>query len=62
MVFTGNLVHGILRAEAAAATGAAYWIADAEPHAMARRAEALGGICSSFAGDWVGLASSACPN
>jgi len=34
MVFTGNLVHGILRAEAAAPTGAAYWIADAEPHAM----------------------------
>jgi nucleoside-diphosphate-sugar epimerase len=35
MVFTGNLVHGILRAEAAAPTGAAYWIADAEPHPMA---------------------------
>lgn len=34
MVFTGNLVHGILRAEAAAATGTAYWIADAEPHTM----------------------------
>jgi nucleoside-diphosphate-sugar epimerase len=34
MVFTGNLVHGILRAEAAAPSGAAYWIADAEPHAM----------------------------
>jgi nucleoside-diphosphate-sugar epimerase len=34
MVFTGNLVHGILRAEAAALTGAAYWIADAESHTM----------------------------
>lgn len=34
MVFTGNLVHGILRAEAAAAPGSAYWIADAEPHTM----------------------------
>jgi nucleoside-diphosphate-sugar epimerase len=37
MVFTGNLVHGLLRAEAAPAeaTGRAYWIADAEPYAMA---------------------------
>lgn len=34
LVFTGNLVHGILRAEAAAAIGSAYWIADAEPHTM----------------------------
>jgi nucleoside-diphosphate-sugar epimerase len=34
MVFTGNLVHGILCAEAAAAPGRAYWIADAEPHTM----------------------------
>lgn len=34
MVFTGNLVHGILRAEAAALTGTAYWIADAELHTM----------------------------
>jgi nucleoside-diphosphate-sugar epimerase len=32
LVFTGNLVHGMLRAEvAAAAPGRAYWIADAEP-------------------------------
>lgn len=32
MVFTGNLVHGILRAEVAAkAAGQAYWIADGEP-------------------------------
>lgn len=32
LVFTGNLVHGLLRAEvAAAAPGRAYWIADAEP-------------------------------
>lgn len=35
MVFTGNLVHGVLRAEvAAAAPGQAYWIADPEPYAM----------------------------
>lgn len=34
MVYAGNLVHGILCAEAAGATGAAYWIADAEPYAM----------------------------
>jgi len=34
MVYAGNLVHGILRAEAAAAPGAAYWIADPEPYAM----------------------------
>jgi nucleoside-diphosphate-sugar epimerase len=35
MVFTGNLVQGLLRAEvAAAAPGHAYWIADAEPYAM----------------------------
>jgi nucleoside-diphosphate-sugar epimerase len=35
MVFTGNLVHGMLRAEvAAAASGQAYWIADAEPYEL----------------------------
>jgi nucleoside-diphosphate-sugar epimerase len=35
MVFTGNLVHGALCAEAAgAAPGHAYWIADAEPYAL----------------------------
>jgi nucleoside-diphosphate-sugar epimerase len=35
MVFTGNLVHGMLRAEvAAAAPGRAYWIADAEPYEL----------------------------
>lgn len=35
MVFTGNLVDGLLRAEvAAAAPGRAYWIADAEPYEM----------------------------
>lgn len=32
MVYTGNLVHGVLRAEVAAkAPGQAYWIADGEP-------------------------------
>jgi nucleoside-diphosphate-sugar epimerase len=36
LVFTGNLVHGLLRAEVAAgAAGRAYWIADPEPYAMA---------------------------
>ena len=35
MVFTGNLVHGMLRAEVAeAASGNAYWIADAEPYEL----------------------------
>jgi nucleoside-diphosphate-sugar epimerase len=35
MVFTGNLVQGLLRAEVAeAAPGRAYWIADAEPHEL----------------------------
>jgi nucleoside-diphosphate-sugar epimerase len=35
MVYAGNLVHGMLRAEvAAAAAGRAYWIADPEPYAM----------------------------
>jgi nucleoside-diphosphate-sugar epimerase len=34
MVYAGNLVHGILRAEAAGRPGAAYWIADPEPYAM----------------------------
>ena len=54
MVFTGNLVHGLLRAEvAAAAPGRAYWIADAEPHrldevfATVRRALAAEGLAVS---------------
>jgi len=35
MVFTGNLVHGMLLAETAAeAPGNAYWIADAEPYEL----------------------------
>jgi nucleoside-diphosphate-sugar epimerase len=35
MVFTGNLVQGMLLAESSeAAPGHAYWIADAEPYAM----------------------------
>jgi nucleoside-diphosphate-sugar epimerase len=35
LVFTGNLVHGMLRAEvAAAAPGRAYWIADDEPREL----------------------------
>ena len=50
MVYTGNLVHGLLRAEVAdAAPGRAYWIADAEPYELrddrrdrARRARGRG--------------------
>jgi nucleoside-diphosphate-sugar epimerase len=35
LVYTGNLVHGLLCAEAAeAATGRAFWIADAEPYEL----------------------------
>ena len=35
MVYTGNLVDGLLRAEVAgAAPGHAYWIADAEPYEL----------------------------
>jgi len=35
MVFSGNLVHGLLRAEAAdAAPGRAWWIADPEPYEL----------------------------
>jgi nucleoside-diphosphate-sugar epimerase len=35
MVFAGNLVHGVLRAEvAAAAPGRAWWIADPEPYEL----------------------------
>jgi nucleoside-diphosphate-sugar epimerase len=35
LAYTGNLVHGLLRAEvAAAAPGHAYWVADAEPYEL----------------------------
>jgi nucleoside-diphosphate-sugar epimerase len=54
MVFTGNLVDGLLRAERTpGASGRAYWIADAEPHAMidvlrtVRRAFELEGLPTS---------------
>jgi nucleoside-diphosphate-sugar epimerase len=45
MVSTTNLVDGILRAEAHASSGAAYWIADAEPYAMA---DVLATVRSAF--------------
>lgn len=46
MVFTGNLVHGLLRAEvASAAPGRAYWIADPQPYAMT---EVLGTVRAAF--------------
>ena len=42
MVFTGNLVHGLLRAEVAdAASGQAYWIADAEPYELRKIIETV---------------------
>jgi nucleoside-diphosphate-sugar epimerase len=42
LVFTGNLVQGLLRAEIAeAAPGRAYWIADAEPYEMRDVVEAV---------------------
>ena len=53
MVYAGNLVHGILRAEATPEPGPAYWIADPEPYAMAdvlatvRRAFELEGLPTS---------------
>jgi nucleoside-diphosphate-sugar epimerase len=35
LAYTGNLVHGLLRAEVAdAAPGRAYWVADAEPYEL----------------------------
>jgi nucleoside-diphosphate-sugar epimerase len=54
MVFTGNLVDGLLRAESTpAAAGRTYWIADAEPRSMlevlrtVRRAFELEGLPTS---------------
>jgi nucleoside-diphosphate-sugar epimerase len=42
MVYTGNLVHGMLLAESAdAAPGHAYWIADAEPYELRRIFETI---------------------
>ncbi|MGH2685988.1 MAG: NAD-dependent epimerase/dehydratase family protein [Actinomycetota bacterium] len=42
MVYTGNLVHGLLRAEVAeAAPGNAYWIADPEPYELRDILEAV---------------------
>jgi nucleoside-diphosphate-sugar epimerase len=50
MVFTGNLVEGMLRAEAADAHahGRAYWIADAEPYALH---EILDGVKQALAAE-----------
>jgi nucleoside-diphosphate-sugar epimerase len=54
MVYTGNLVQGLLRAEVAdKAPGNAYWVADAEPYelreiiATVRRALAAEGLAVS---------------
>jgi nucleoside-diphosphate-sugar epimerase len=42
MVYTGNLVHGLLRAEATdAAVGQAYWIADPEPYELGQILETV---------------------
>lgn len=49
MVYTGNLVHGLLRAEvAAAAPGGAFWIADAQPYTMS---EILATVRDAFAAE-----------
>ena len=44
MVFSGNLIHGLLRAEVAdAAPGRAWWIADAEPYELREILETVRG-------------------
>jgi nucleoside-diphosphate-sugar epimerase len=50
MVYTGNLVQGVLRAEAASseAYGQAYWIADAEPYTLQ---EVLDGVRQALAAE-----------
>jgi nucleoside-diphosphate-sugar epimerase len=49
MVFTGNLVEALLRAEmAAAAPGRAYWVADAEPYQLR---EVLEGVRTALAAE-----------
>ena len=48
MAFTGNLVHGLLRAEAtAAASGKAYWIADAQPYELRTILETVKGALAA---------------
>jgi nucleoside-diphosphate-sugar epimerase len=48
MVFTGNLVHGLLRAEASeTAPGNAYWIADAEPYELREILETVRAACAA---------------
>lgn len=53
MVFTGNLVSAMLRAEvAAAAPGNAYWVADPEPYAMA---DVVATVQDAFAAEGFGV-------
>lgn len=55
MVFTGNLVHGLLRAEVSAgAPGQSFWIADIEPYSMA---EVLSTVRDAFAAEGFSVSS-----
>jgi len=55
MVYTDNLVQGLLRAEATeAAAGRSYWIADAEPYAMA---EVLATVRAAFEAEGLAVSS-----
>lgn len=48
MVFTGNLVHGLLQAEASErAPGNAYWIADPEPYELREILETVRAACAA---------------
>ena len=48
MVFTGNLVHAVLRAEAAEkAAGGAYWVADPEPYELREILETVRAACAA---------------
>lgn len=48
MVFTGNLVHGILRAETSdRAPGGAWWIADAEPYELREILDTVRAACAA---------------
>jgi nucleoside-diphosphate-sugar epimerase len=58
MVYTGNLVQGMLRAEVAEshAHGRAYWIADAEPYALH---EILEGVKRALAAEGLSVSNRA---
>ncbi len=59
MVYAGNLVHGLLRAEVVpAASGRAYWIADPEPYAMR---DVLGTVRAAFEAEGLAVSGPAAP-